>query len=121
MKLPPAIVFSVVAASTLSTLAIPLADHREHDGPNSYSYWGAENKRTEVVERREEGAISYPTWNKEDKRTVGALWTGTSWALEEKRGLKRSDGGSLLLKPCGWGVEDKRRAGDCPPRLASDE
>ncbi|KAL1725467.1 hypothetical protein EV714DRAFT_277464 [Schizophyllum commune] len=140
MKLLLTIVLSIVATSALAAPSSPETDdpmnyqawgreqkrERRDSGDTALEWWrwGKENKRAEAVEAREEDAITYPMWNKEDKRTDKGLWGGTNWALEEKRdthdGLKRSDDGSLLLKPCGWGVEDKRRAGDCPPQLASD-
>ncbi|KAL1713579.1 hypothetical protein EV715DRAFT_295933 [Schizophyllum commune] len=128
MKLSLTVVCSIVVAGAL---AAPLSERRKDDKPTNYSSWGLEDKRegaereekvpwnwqiwakeekrAEAVEAREEDAITYPMWNKEDKRTDKALWGGTNWALEERdvnNGLKRREEGSLLLRVCGWGVED---------------
>ncbi|KAL1685902.1 hypothetical protein GGG16DRAFT_118424 [Schizophyllum commune] len=122
MKLSLAVVCSIVIAGAL---AAPLSERRKDDKPTNYSSWGLEDKRGEGAEREENAPWNWAVWAKEEKRTDKALWGGTNWALEEQRdvnnGLKRSEEGSMLLRTCGWGVEDKRRAGDCPPQPASDE
>ncbi|KAL1754601.1 hypothetical protein FB107DRAFT_249374 [Schizophyllum commune] len=101
MRLSFALVASMAA---INTLALPVSERSEGTTADKFMAWGFEDKRGEGAVHEQKAA-----WTKE-KRTDKALWGGTNWALEEKRdthsGLKRSEEGSLLLRVCGWGVED---------------
>ncbi|KAI5892252.1 uncharacterized protein SCHCODRAFT_02678245 [Schizophyllum commune H4-8] len=128
MKLSLIITFPAVASSAL---AAPLAKRHQEEWAVDKKAWNLEDKRNVAVDHKEDTTRNWAPWVKEEKRTDKAMWHGP-WSVEDKREVEgwggqnwaleeRSEEGSLLLRPCGWGVEDERRAGDCPPQRASNE